>query len=553
MSKRIFRAICLVAFLVLIISASLTVGVLYTHFEGELSDEMKSEAQTYTYIMERNGIESLDELPDTGKRITVIASDGVVLYDNTVDDISSMDNHLGREEVSEALQYGFGESSRYSTTIAEKTVYYAVKASNGNIMRLSDTQYSLFTIVMGTLQPIIVIIFIMLALAAFFAYRAAKVIVAPINGIDLENPEDGKIYEELAPLVTKISRQNRTIKEQLDEAKRKQDEFLVITENMLEGLILIDNKTNIITCNSAAKRLLNSDVPYEHCCVLILNRSTEFSSCVEKALAGEHCTQVLETDGRFCRLVADPVKDKGEVVGAVLVILDITETAKREELRREFTANVSHELKTPLTSIAGFAELMKYGMVKPEDIKDFSESIYDEAQRLITLVNDILNLSALDEGGLSDEKERVDLFGLSGDILKSLKIPAEKKNVALELHGKNTAVMGSRKVLREMIFNLCDNGIKYNVDGGKVSVNVFDDKGHAKVVVSDSGIGIPKADQQRVFERFYRVDKSHSREIGGTGLGLSIVKHGAMYHNADISLESEPGKGTIITITFPKE
>lgn len=553
MSKRIFRAICLVAFLVLIISASLTVGVLYTHFEGELNEEMKSEVKTYAYIMEESGIDSLKGLPDTGKRITVIASNGVVLYDNTVDDISSMDNHLGREEVSEALQYGFGESSRYSTTIAEKTVYYAVKTSDGNIMRLSDTQYSLFTIAMGTLQPIIVIIFIMLALSAFFAYRAAKSIVAPINGIDLENPEDGKIYEELAPLVTKISRQNRTIREQLDEAKRKQDEFLVITENMLEGLILIDNKTNIITCNSAAKRLLNSDVPYEHCCVLILNRTTEFSSCVEKALLGEHCTQVLENDGRFCRLVADPVKNKDKVVGAVIVILDITETAKREELRREFTANVSHELKTPLTSIAGFAELMKYGMVKPEDIKDFSESIYDEAQRLITLVNDILNLSALDEGGLSDEKERVDLFDLSGDILKSLKIPAEKKNITLELHGKNTAVMGSRKVLREMIFNLCDNGIKYNTDGGKVSVDVFDDKGHPKVVVSDNGIGIPKADQQRVFERFYRVDKSHSREIGGTGLGLSIVKHGALYHNADISLESEPGKGTSVTITFPKE
>jgi len=240
-------------------------------------------------------------------------------------------------------------------------------------------------------------------------------------------------------------------------------------------------------------------------------------------------------------------------VGAVIVIIDITETAKREELRREFTANVSHELKTPLTSIAGFAELMKYGMVKPEDIKDFSESIYDEAQRLITLVNDILNLSALDEGGLSDEKESVDLFELSGDILKSLKIPAEKKNITLELQGKNTAVMGSRKVITEMIFNLCDNGIKYNVDGGNVTVNVIDDVDCAKVVVSDSGIGIPKADRQRVFERFYRVDKSHSREIGGTGLGLSIVKHGAVYHNADISLESEPGKGTVITITFPKK
>lgn len=552
MSKRIFRAICLVAFLVLIISVSLTVGVLYTHFEGELSNEMKSEAQTLAYIMEKNGTEALNEIPDKEKRITVIASDGTVLYDNTVDNISSMDNHLGREEVSEALQYGFGESSRYSATIAEKTVYYAVKTSDGNILRLSDTQYSLFTIIMGTLQPIIVIVFIMFILAAFFASQASKAIVAPINGMDLDNPEEGRIYEELAPLVTKISRQNRTIREQLDEAKQKQEEFLVITENMLEGLILIDNKSNIITCNTAAKRLLNSDVPYEHCCVLILNRSKEFSDCVEKSLAGMHCTEVLETGGRFCRLVADPVKNGNNVEGAVIVILDITETAKREELRREFTANVSHELKTPLTSIAGFAELMKYGMVKPEDIKDFSESIYDEAQRLITLVNDILNLSALDEGGLSGEKERVDLFELSGDVLKSLKIPAEKKNITLKLQGKNTAVIGSRKILREMIFNLCDNGIKYNANGGKVTVDVFNDGVQAKVIVSDNGIGISKADQQRVFERFFRVDKSHSREIGGTGLGLSIVKHGAAYHNAEISLESEPGRGTSVTVSFPQ-
>ncbi len=553
MSKRIFRAICIVACIVLVASVSLTVGVLYTHFENELNYEMKSEAQALAYVMDKNGIDFIEEMPKTDKRITVIASDGTVMYDNSVDDITSIENHLGREEVSEALQYGFGESSRFSTTIAEKTVYYAVRTSEGSILRISDTQYSLFTIIMGTLQPIIVIIIIMIVLAAFCASRASKAIVAPINGIDLDAPENGKIYEELAPLVTKISRQNRTIREQLEEAKQKQEEFLVITENMLEGLILIDTKSNIITCNSAAKRLLNSDVPYDHCCVLILNRSTEFSSCVEKSLAGEHCTEVLENEGRFCRLVADPVKNDGKVVGAVIVILDITETAKREELRREFTANVSHELKTPLTSIAGFAELMKYGMVKPEDIKDFSESIYDEAQRLITLVNDILNLSALDEGGLSDEKESVDLFELSGDILKSLKIPAEKKNITLELQGKNTTVMGSRKVIREMIFNLCDNGIKYNVDGGNVTVNVIDNVDCAKVVVSDSGIGIPKADRQRVFERFYRVDKSHSREIGGTGLGLSIVKHGAVYHNADISLESEPGKGTVITISFPKK
>lgn len=552
MSRRIFRAICLVAFAVLLISVSLTVGVLYTHFEGELSEEMKEEAYTYAFIMGKSGIEGLEELPDTGKRITVIASDGTVLYDNSVSDISAMDNHLGREEVSEALRYGFGESSRYSTTIAEKTVYYAVKASDGTIVRLSDTQYSLFTIIMGTLQPIIFIIFIMFVLAAFFASGAAKAIVAPINGIDLDNPEDGKIYEELAPLVTKISRQNRTIREQLEEAGRKQEEFLVITENMLEGLILIDSKMNIITCNSAAKALLNSDVPYDNCCVLILNRSQEFSLCIEKALGGEHCTQTIESGGRFCRLAADPVKNGDKVAGAVIVILDITETAKREELRREFTANVSHELKTPLTSIAGFAELMKYGMVKPEDIKDFSESIYDEAQRLINLVNDILNLSALDEGGVDAKRESVDLFELSGDILKSLKIPAGKKNVQLKLKGEKAKIFGSKRILREMLFNLCDNAIKYNVDGGTVTVEICGDEEQARFSVSDTGIGIPKADQERVFERFYRVDKSHSREIGGTGLGLSIVKHGAVYHGAKISLESEPGKGTKVTVVFPK-
>lgn len=553
MSKRIFRAICLVSFVVLIISAALTMGVLYTHFEGELSSEMKSEVKTLAYIWEKNGVDFFEHLPFGDKRITVISPEGVVLFDNTVEDISQMENHLGREEVDEALKTGAGESCRYSKTIAEKTVYYAVKASDGNIIRLSETQYSLFTIIMGTLQPIVVIIVIMLVLAAFFASRASRIIVAPINGINLDDPHGDEIYEELAPLVTKITKQNNTIREQLEEARRKQEEFLVITENMLEGLILIDGKSNIISCNTAAKRLLNSDIPGEHCCVFILNRSREFSSCVEKSLSGEHWTETLESGGRLCRVAADPVKNNGETVGAVIVILDITETAKREELRREFTANVSHELKTPLTSIAGFAELMKYGMVKSEDIKDFAESIYDEAQRLITLVNDILNLSALDEGGVKYEKERVELLRLAGDVMKSLKIPAEKKNVTLITKGEKAAVTGSEKVLREMLFNLCDNGVKYNVQGGKLTVTVSCENRTPKIEVADTGIGIPEEEQERVFERFYRVDKSHSREIGGTGLGLSIVKHGAAYHNAAVTLSSIPGKGTTVTIIFPEE
>lgn len=553
MSKRIFRAICLVSFVVLIISAALTMSVLYTHFEGELSSEMKSETETLSHILEKEGIGFLQDLPVGDKRVTVIAPDGAVLFDNTVDDVSQMENHLGREEVDEALKNGIGESCRFSKTIAEKTVYYAVKTADGNVLRLSETQYSLFTIIMGTLQPIVVIIVIMLILAAFFASRASKIIVAPINGIDLDNPQEKEIYEELAPLVTKITKQNNTIREQLEEARRKQEEFLVITENMLEGLILIDVKSNIITCNSAAKKLLNSDIPSEHCCVFILNRSRQFSSCVEKSLAGEHCTETLESGGRLCRLAADPVKNGSETVGAVIVILDITETAKREELRREFTANVSHELKTPLTSIAGFAELMKYGMVKPDDIKDFAESIYDEAQRLITLVNDILNLSALDEGGVKYEKERVNLLKLSGDVMKSLKIPAEKKNVTLITKGENVTVTGSEKILREMLFNLCDNGVKYNVPGGRLTVTVSCENRTPKVQVADTGIGIPEEEQERVFERFYRVDKSHSREIGGTGLGLSIVKHGALYHSACVTLDSIPGKGTTVTIIFPEE
>lgn len=553
MSKRIFRAICLVSFLVLIISAALTMSVLYTHFEGELSSEMKSEAKTLAYILEKDGVDFFKDLPFDDKRITVISQDGTVLFDNTVEDVSQMENHLGREEIDEALKNGTGESCRYSKTIAEKTVYYAVKTADGSVLRLSETQYSLFTIIMGTLQPIVVIIVIMLVLAAFFASRASRIIVAPINGIDLDNPQGNEIYEELAPLVTKITKQNNTIREQLEEAGRKQEEFLVITENMLEGLILIDGKSNIISCNSAAKKLLNSDIPDEHCCVFILNRSQEFSRCVERSLLGEHWTEILEGGGRSCRLAADPVKNNGAVLGAVIVIMDITETAKREELRREFTANVSHELKTPLTSIAGFAELMKYGMVKPEDIKDFSESIYDEAQRLITLVNDILNLSALDEGGLNYERERVELLKLSGEVMKSLKIPAEKKNVTLITKGENVSVMGCKKILREMLFNLCDNGVKYNVQGGRLTVTVSCENRTPKIEVADTGIGIPEEDQERVFERFYRVDKSHSREIGGTGLGLSIVKHGAMYHNACVALASSPGKGTTVSIVFPEE
>ncbi len=461
-----------------------------------------------------------------------------------------MENHLERSEVKQAAENGSGTSVRYSETLTEKIIYYAVKMPNGNILRVSVKHYTVITILLGLVQPILVTLLIAAVLCFVLSSKLSKSIVKPINSLDLDAPENNDAYEELAPLLKKISRQRRIIDEQLQTAKRLQEEFRLITENMSEGFLVINRERNVLTHNSAALRLLKiSEPPNGN--VLAVNRSEPFRNAVERALSGERSENEMMFGESCYGIIANPVLNDGEVIGAVIIILDVTERVRREQLRREFTANVSHELKTPLTSISGFAEMMVNGV--PDDISaDFARSIYDEAQRLIVLVGDIIKLSELDENSARLEQERVDLRELSEDVAKRLGLAAENKNVAVTVIG-NAQITGVRKILDDMIFNLCDNAIKYNKNGGSADIVISSDaeKHTVTLTVRDTGIGIPGYAQNRVFERFYRVDKGRSKSAGGTGLGLAIVKHGAACHNAEIHLKSEENKGTEISIIFP--
>lgn len=551
MSKRIFRMAILVAFIVLIASTAFIMGILYDFFEKQLENELASEAQYVSFGIDKVGMEYLDGFESSdGNRITVIAPDGEVLAD-TAADPSSLGNHSDREEVQEALETGTGMSIRYSDTITERTVYYATLMDDGNVLRVCAVQYSVFAALLNLLWPVTVVTILAIILSLILSDRAAKRIVRPINALNLDEPEKNETYEELTPLLKKIATQRREIDKQLESARHKQEEFILITENMSEGFLVIDNETNVLTYNSAALSLLGISREQVNGSVLVLNRAKDFRYVVEKALEGDRAESEMPLGDKTYRLIANPVYENSKIIGAVILILDITESAERERLRREFTSNVSHELKTPLTSISGFAEMMMGGGVPEATVIDFSKSIYDEAKRLITLVNDIIKISELDDDTAVFEKENVDLYELASDIVKRLKPQADKKHVTIDLSGEPAEVYGVDKILDEMIYNLADNAIKYNKDGGNVKISVVKSSDKVMVTVSDNGIGIPKQDINRVFERFYSVDKSHSKLMGGTGLGLSIVKHGAMYHKAEIYIESEEGVGTSISIEFP--
>jgi two-component system phosphate regulon sensor histidine kinase PhoR len=549
-NKKIFRSSCLVAILVLLSSFVLIMGVLFGVFEDRLENELESEINYISQAVRNEGEKYFDGMDMGGKRVTLIAPDGEVIFD-TAADAEDMDNHADREEVKQALETGSGKSSRYSGTLTEKTVYYAVRLSDGNILRISATQYSVLYILLGMLQPVIIVFLIAVILSAVLSARVSSSIVKPINDLDLDDPEQNETYEEIAPLLFKIAKQKDQINAQLREAGQKREEFRLITENMSEGFLVIDIHTNLLTYNQAALKLLEID-SVNSGSVLKLNRTRDFRRVVNEALGGSRIESPMAQNGRHYNLIANPVREDGRVIGAVIVILDVTEIVKRETLRREFTANVSHELKTPLTSISGFAELMKDGGMPEETVKDFSKSIYDEAQRLISLVSDIIRLSELDENSVRLETETVDLYDLSKEMLARLKNDADKRNITLNLIGQKTEINGVRRILAEIVGNLCDNAVKYNKDGGSVDVIISESEHHVSLSVRDTGIGIPQAHQDRVFERFYRVDKSHSKAVGGTGLGLSIVKHGAACHNAAISLHSTEGVGTTVTVTFNK-
>lgn len=550
MNKKIFLSSCLVAFTVLIISLAMSTGVLFNQFEKQVEQELKEESELIASVIEDAGVENIADYDFGSRRVTVIGKDGGVIFDSQAD-ASKMENHADREEFKEAVLYGTGMSSRYSDTLTQKNIYYALKLSDGSVLRLSSPHSTIFAIISDLIGPICLIVLLALILSAILAIKLSESILKPINALDLDNPENNKTYDELAPLLTKINRQKLVIENQLHEAKQKQKEFKLITDNMREGLLVIDSNSDILTYNAAAEKLL--DITDEtSLAALKIYRSTQVIDAVDEALKGNNSECQITQHSRQYSLIANPVFRDGEIIGAVIVLLDITEKAQREQLRREFTANVSHELKTPLTSIYGFAELMKDGDMKKEDMEDFAKSIYDETKHLITLVGDIIKLSALDEKSRFYEKEKVDLYALACETAERLKVDAAKKHVTVNVEGEKAEYVGVRQILTDIIYNLCENAIKYNRENGNVHISVKENENNIVLKVKDTGIGIPQEHQERVFERFYRVDKSHSKEIGGTGLGLSIVKHGVMYHGGEISMESEPGKGTEITVTFKK-
>lgn len=557
MNKKIFRSSLLTVCLVLAATIALIMGLLFHFFEKQIQKELANEAGFLAHALENEGAGYFDSFDNKNNRlagnnrITWIDENGTVLFDSRAD-VSELDNHADRDEIKTAMKEGKGMSTRYSKTLTEKTVNYAIRLSDGSILRVSTEQYTVVTILMGMLQPILFIMFVALILTLVLSARVSKAIIEPINKLDLEVPENNETYEELTPLLRKIADQKETIGEQLADARKKQKEFNLITENMSEGFLVIDADSNLLTYNSAALNLLEITPPADRS-VLLFCRAKEFRGVISDVLSGIKAENTMVREERSYSLIANPVYEKESVIGAVVVILDITEREKRDMLRREFTANVSHELKTPLTSISGFAELMKAGDVLENDVTDFSKSIYDEAQRLITLVNDIIKISELDGQSIPYEKETVDLYELSKEVIGRLEKEADKKNITFHLIGGRAEIIGVHKILEEMLYNLCDNAIKYNKENGTVDVLVNQTGDGVNVIVRDTGIGIPISHQDRVFERFYRVDKSHSKKVGGTGLGLAIVKHGALYHHAKLSLESTVDVGTVVTIAFSKK
>ena len=551
MTKRIFQAVCLVAAMVLVLSTGVLLALFYDNYVGRAEQSLRTEAAFVAQGLNTGGEDYLLGLTDRSRRITLVDQDGTVRYDNTAD-AGQMENHLEREEIQEALSTGSGQSRRVSETLSQETFYYAILLENGMVLRLAATQSSVWALLLTVLQPAAMVVIAALVLGAILAHRAAKAIVAPINSLDLDQPEDAKAYEELSPLLSRIARQKRTIDAQLHRARRQQEQFRLITENMSEGLLVVDSQTNLLSCNSAALRLLGAEKQPENPSVLALNHAEAFRTVIRDALAGRHGEGRLEVGGRSLQLLANPAGQEGEAAGAVILVMDTTEREQREALRREFSANVSHELKTPLTSISGFAELMKSGVVAQKDVMDFSQSIYDEAQRLIHMVEDIIRLSELDETELHRETGPIDLYDFCRREVERMRPEADRRGVTLSLQGEAATVQGNAQILGELVYNLLDNAIKYNKPQGSVTVTVTPGK-RVRLRVEDTGIGIPKESQSRVFERFYRVDKSHSDDASGTGLGLSIVKHAAQFHRARVELQSTEGKGTAITVTFPLE
>ena len=549
MTKKIFKSILIVAGTVLLASIVIIMGCLYEYFSNIQKDKLADELDIAASAVELYGTDYLKTISSDRYRITWIQADGKVIYDTRAG-ADSMENHADRQEVKQALAEGEGSSSRYSDTFMEKTSYYARLLDDGSVLRVSTTYATAGLLVLGMLQPILVVLIAALVLSGILARRISNRIVEPMNSIDLDRPLENDTYEELSPLLNRINQQHREIEMQMRYLKQKTDEFTQITESMKEGLILLDNKGNVLSINEAAQNILETDSGCIGQNFLSIERSRSINHAIAKAFEDGHSEEYAEYAGREYQIDISRIESDGDIVGAVLLAFDITEQQNAQRNRREFTANVSHELKTPLQGIIGSAELIENGMVKPEDMPRFTGHIRKEASRLVTLIEDILRLSQLDEGRQMPS-EQVDLFELADEVRSVLEGACEAKHINMKLMGEHVCIDGVKRLLYEIIYNLCDNAVKYNNEGGIADIDISSDEKNAYITVRDSGIGIPQDQRERVFERFYRVDKSHSKESGGTGLGLSIVKHAVSYHNGTITLTSEPGKGTEIRVSIP--
>ena len=549
MTKKIFQSILLVAGCVLLASLLIIMGFLYDYFGGVEENQLRDELSLAAAAVEDGGTDYLSQLTADRCRLTWIAADGSVLYD-TKTDAESLENHASRAEVSQALVTGTGESTRYSSTLMEKTMYYAQRLDDGTVLRISISRATVGMIAVGMIQPLLIVLIVALILSGLLARRLSRRIVDPLNSLDLEHPLDNDAYEELSPLLKRIHRQHVEIQTQLRELREKTDEFTQITGSMREGLVLLDEHGSILSINAAAQALFGADAQCVGRDFLTIERSHEISAAIQAAAADGHSEVRAERAGRVYQFDISRITSDGKFLGTVILAFDITEQEFAERNRREFTANVSHELKTPLQGIIGSAELIENGMVKPEDLPRFVGHIHAEAARLVTLIDDIIRLSQLDEGDAMPT-EPVDLLAVSQEAAETLQDAAAARDVTVSVTGQPAVLPGVRRLIYEIVYNLCDNAIKYNRDGGRVDVTVAADAGGSSVTVADTGIGIAPEHQGRVFERFYRVDKSHSKASGGTGLGLSIVKHAVQYHHGRIELESTPGTGTTIRVVFP--
>ena len=544
MVSKIFRSTVFVAVLVLMCSLGIVMGVLYRHFTDVQVQQLKDELSLAVTGTEQYGNTFLENVEADRFRVTWIDTDGTVLFDTQVDQ-SAMENHADREEIREAFAAGSGSAVRNSSTLTEQTFYEARRLSDGTVLRISTNQASAWALMMDLLWPIVLIALLAIGLSALLARRMARKIVEPLNKLDLEQPLANDTYEEISPLLRRINQQHLQIHSQMRKLQHKTDEFIQITSHMQEGLVVLDKETRIRSINSAAMGLFRAEEACIGSSFFQLNQSNPLRQALNDALDRGHGSAVMDLDGRAYRFDMSSIRSDGNLLGAVILAVDVTESRNAEQMRREFSANVSHELKTPLQGIIGSAELLESGMVKPEDTSRFVGHIRKEAARLVNLIEDIIRLSQLDEG-VRLPAEQVDMLALAEDIKEILAPSAAEKQVSISVSGGGFAILGVRRMLQEILYNLCDNAIKYNLPGGSVTIHAENNR----LIVTDTGIGIPAEHKDRIFERFYRVDKSHSKASGGTGLGLSIVKHAVAYHGAEISLDSTPGKGTTITIAF---